>query len=166
MPGTDGIVTTGEMDIDCQARKYGGAVDIGADESTGAAFRAVTLSPDNQLAIPPATASLTATVRDQITQATVSGYRVDFSVTNGSVAAVGGNSVSPPSSAGWGTTDSNGALTVTVLASAGKTAIVTAHVVTDEIDENTAQSVVYGGVFKVGFLYYQCAPYSLGREQR
>ena len=156
--GYNDIVTAGETDIDGQARKYGDTVDIGADESTGAPFRSITLSPDNQLAIPPATATITATVSDQITQATVSGYRVDFTVTNGTITAVGGNSVSPPASTAWGTTDSNGALTVTVVASAGKTAIITAHVVTDGIDENTAQSVVYGAVFKAGFLYYLSDP--------
>ena len=156
--GYNSIVTTGETDIDGQARKYGDTVDIGADESRGYSFRVVMLTPENTLAIPPTSATLMATVRDEITQATVSGYRVDFSVTNGTITAIGGNPVSPPSSSGWGTTDSNGSLTVTVLASAGKTAIVTAHVVTDEIDENTAQSVVYGGTFKAGFLYYLCEP--------
>ncbi|MHB9038240.1 MAG: hypothetical protein ACYC64_16410 [Armatimonadota bacterium] len=158
--GYNSATFTNETDIDEQARIYNSTVDIGADESAGCEFRKVTLSPESVQAIPPATATFTATVLDELTQQPVQGYCVDFSVHNGNITDVVGNPVSPPSATARGTTDANGVLTVTVLATADKTAIVTAKVVTFCTEENKAESMVFGGNFKFGFLYDVCAPFN------
>ena len=160
--GSNSDVINGETDYDGQARIYNDPlvnddiVDMGAYESTGCTLTKIVMSPDNATAPPPSSAVFTATVTNAVTADIISGQQVNFSVKHGVITAVNGNALATPSATAEAATDSNGSVAVIVLADSGKTAIVRAAIPISSMDETYAESVLFGGVFKVGFLYDLC----------
>jgi len=103
-------------DIDGDYRVQYGTVDIGADEILGCASEIIVMDPSRTIGLPDASYTLTACVTNPWTHQPVSGRHVDFEITSGDgeILSITNGQVAVPPTSGWGETDANGMITLTL----------------------------------------------------
>ena len=107
--GDNNEVGQGWVDIDGQARIQDGTVDIGADESNGCIWYALTVNACPEYPEAPGRTTVTANVFNPVSSEPVENWRVDFSVADGQLVSISNGTVNQPErTTGYGMTDADG----------------------------------------------------------
>ena len=162
--GNPNYVVIGTTDIDGQTRVMDGnndsisTADIGADEVADSVIEQITLTPATSSNIPPSSfVTLTVNVSNRYSHQPLSGYRVDFTVSAGSIASISPDGyLSTPALSGWGTTDTSGNVTITVLTPSTTQAVMVTSSTSTCDKVIMAEATINRLPVRVGFLFNLC----------
>ncbi|MEN6358309.1 MAG: right-handed parallel beta-helix repeat-containing protein [Armatimonadota bacterium] len=156
--GFNDVVADDDFDIDLDYRIQDGTVDIGADEIAGCVWDVIEFSPAYVLSELQSQVTTKVHIYNPLTGQPIANQHVDFEITTGtgsilSILGNGNSQIDNPDTSGYGETNTNGDIQITVVRSEGVSLTLTASTSTCSGSAQISANAIIHSDSRVGLLY-------------